>query len=71
MEDIYPVREPDAMRMELPDGSVAEYPEQTIHALTEIALRNSVGYFGAIALSIADEKFLLDQERLGSKLIIA
>ncbi|MBX4197615.1 hypothetical protein KW801_03625 [Candidatus Saccharibacteria bacterium] len=68
--DIYPIRVPDAMRLKFPDGTVVEYPKQTIQALTEIAVRNSLGYGAALVQSIANEKFLLDQEQSGAKLIV-
>ena len=69
MRDVYPIHEPDSMTVEV-DDMVAEFPERTINALTSIAVRNSVGYGGAVVLAIANEKFIMDLETQGAKLLI-
>jgi uncharacterized membrane protein len=59
-----------ALRIENEDGTIVELPDETIDALTSIALRNSLSYHGAIQQAIVNEKFLLDLEASGYQLLL-
>jgi hypothetical protein len=70
MEDVYPVKEPEYMHLETPDGSIVEFSKPLISILTRIALRNEIGYAGALLMSIQNEEFITRLEQTGAKLIL-